>query len=213
MDWQTVGKKGGYSWTYPNSANLAGGRVLVHEIGHWLNLYHPWGNTADGCGDDYIPETGRQDSPIFPEEECYDTLFSSCVPPERVFVKHYMDYSSCNCMVTFTKNQVERGLASLHTYRENMLNGLMSRPNVNNLSETEINPTLTQGAFYIQLPECKGTIDIYILDISGSTVEHRTVIEKTFNVFDITNHSNGMYFIKVLDNNNNIFSEKIFKIK
>lgn len=213
VDWQTVGKKGGYSWTYPNSANLAGGKVLVHEIGHWLNLYHPWGNTTTGCGDDYIPETGRQDSPTFPEEECYDTLFSSCVPTERVFVKHYMDYSSCNCMVTFTKNQVERGLASLHTYRENMLNSFISRPIVNNLLETEINPTLTQGKFYIQLPDYEGVIEIYIIDLSGRIVEHRSVVGKTFNVFNITNNSNGMYFVKILDNNQNIFSEKILKIK
>lgn len=212
VDWQTVGKKGGYSWTYPNNENLAGGKVLVHEIGHWLNLYHPWGNTNSGCGDDYIPETGRQDSPIYPEEQCYDTLFSTCSPSERVFVKHYMDYSHCDCMVTFTKGQVERGLASLHTYREGMLNSLMPRPDVNNLSETAINPTITTGGFYIQLPDYDGFVSIYIFDAIGSLIEYRHVTETTFNVFDITKNSNGMYFIKILDDNNNIFSNKILKI-
>ncbi len=29
-----------YPWTY--GPDYAMGRVLVHEIGHWLNLFHPW---------------------------------------------------------------------------------------------------------------------------------------------------------------------------
>ncbi|MDQ3047750.1 MAG: M43 family zinc metalloprotease, partial [Bacteroidota bacterium] len=35
-------------------------RALTHEIGHWLNLSHTWGNTNDpevGCGDDAVSDT------------------------------------------------------------------------------------------------------------------------------------------------------------
>lgn len=209
VDWQTVGN-GNYPWTYPNSDNLACGKVLVHEIGHWLNLYHPWGNTTFGCGDDHILETGLQDEPVYHTHECYDTLFSFCNPSERVFVKHYMDYSGCDCMVTFTKNQVERGLASLHTYRENMISNYIPKPNINYLEETKINPTLTEGLFYIHLPKYNGIIEVSIFDISGKLIEYRTLYETTFNIFDISKNNSGMYFIKINDNNFSL-TKKILK--
>lgn len=209
VDWQTVGN-GNYPWTYPNSDNLACGKVLVHEIGHWLNLYHPWGNTTSGCGDDHIPETGLQDEPVYHTHECHDTLFSFCNPSERVFVKHYMDYSGCDCMVTFTKNQVERGLASLHTYREDMIDNYEPKPIINYLEETKINPTLTEGLFYIHLPKYNGIIEVSIFDISGKLIEYRTLYETTFNIFDISKNNSGMYFIKINDNNFSL-TKKILK--
>jgi PKD repeat protein len=35
-------------------------RALTHEVGHWLNLQHPWGNNNDpevACGDDLVSDT------------------------------------------------------------------------------------------------------------------------------------------------------------
>lgn len=35
-------------------------RALTHEVGHWSNLQHPWGNTNDpgvACGDDVVDDT------------------------------------------------------------------------------------------------------------------------------------------------------------
>ena len=209
VDWQTVGN-GIYPWTYPSLENLACGKVLVHEIGHWLNLYHPWGNEPFGCGDDYIPETGLQDGPIYSSDQCFDTLISTCNSINRVFVKTYMDYSGCDCMVTFTTNQVVRGLASLHTYRESMINNYKPKPNINYLEETRINPTLTKGLFYIHLPNYSGIIEVFIFDIGGKLIEYRSLHGKTINIFDISNNGNGMYFIK-LTHNNFISTKKILE--
>jgi hypothetical protein len=30
----------------------------VHEVGHWVNLYHIWGE--DYCGDDKVDDTPKQ---------------------------------------------------------------------------------------------------------------------------------------------------------
>ena len=33
----------------------------AHEIGHWLNLRHIWGDDGDGCsGDDFVVDTPNQ---------------------------------------------------------------------------------------------------------------------------------------------------------
>ncbi|MBK7182436.1 MAG: T9SS type A sorting domain-containing protein [Bacteroidetes bacterium] len=42
------------------TANVTNSRALTHEIGHWLNLSHTWGNTNDptvACGDDSCFDT------------------------------------------------------------------------------------------------------------------------------------------------------------
>jgi len=208
VDWQTVGNKI-YEWTYPDSQSFACGKVLVHEVGHWLNLYHPWGS-GSGCEDDFIPETGLQSDPIYPSETCHDTIFGNCSPMERLFVKHYMDYSGCSCMVTFTKNQVKRGLASLHTYRENIITNYIPRPEVNHLSDVLVNPNLTEGEFYIQLPN-NTIVTVSIFDMNGKIIEQRHIHEKILNTFNISKNDGGVYFIRISDNTN-VITKKIIKI-
>ena len=40
------------------------GRTATHEIGHWLNLYHIWGNEGSTCGDsDKVADTPNQEGP------------------------------------------------------------------------------------------------------------------------------------------------------
>ncbi|MBN8697240.1 MAG: T9SS type A sorting domain-containing protein [Bacteroidetes bacterium] len=42
------------------TANVTNSRALTHEVGHWLNLSHTWGNTNDptvACGDDGVNDT------------------------------------------------------------------------------------------------------------------------------------------------------------
>jgi len=206
VDWQTVGN-GHYPWTYPNSENLACGKVLVHEIGHWLNLYHPWGNTTSGCGDDYIPETGLQDGPVYHTNDCYDTLFSLCNPSERVFVKHYMDYSGCDCMVTFTKNQVDRGLSSLMTQRLPMIENYERRPTLNGFEGTIILPTLVKDKLYFTFPKSDGVITIIIYDLMGREILKSSTSQQfkeiTFNT------PNGYYIVCVLYNGEVVRKQKI----
>jgi ABC-type taurine transport system substrate-binding protein len=80
------------------------GRSATHEIGHWLNLLHIWGDDGTGCsGSDQVSDTPNQAGPnfgvpTFPHVTC------SNGPNGDMFV-NYMDYVDDNAMVMFTNGQ------------------------------------------------------------------------------------------------------------
>jgi hypothetical protein len=204
-----------YHWTY--GPQYAGGRVLVHEIGHWLNLFHPWwGNDASWCGNDEVDDTGLQDGPNVPAGGCPDTTFSNCNPSERENVKIYMDYCGDSCMVMFTKGQVERGLASLHTYRPQMINqGTTTEiieENIQRQLDIKIYPTVTKGRVYIEMPKdiiINGITQVLVVDMMGKVVEMETIHqEKNLTLF-LYKLSNGTYSINLINGGYTIHSSKI----
>ena len=101
----------------PNSYNY--GRTATHEIGHWLNLRHIWGD-GDCSKDDFVDDTPLSDASNF---GC-PTEANSCVDfpvdlPDMV--ENYMDYTKDTCMNTFTQGQVDRMRAALNTTRSEIL--------------------------------------------------------------------------------------------
>nr|6R7W_A Chain A, Mirolysin [Tannerella forsythia]7OD0_AAA Chain AAA, Mirolysin [Tannerella forsythia]7OD0_BBB Chain BBB, Mirolysin [Tannerella forsythia]7OD0_CCC Chain CCC, Mirolysin [Tannerella forsythia]7OD0_DDD Chain DDD, Mirolysin [Tannerella forsythia]7OD0_EEE Chain EEE, Mirolysin [Tannerella forsythia]7OD0_FFF Chain FFF, Mirolysin [Tannerella forsythia] len=84
------------------------GRTATHEVGHWLDLRHIWGDDGGSCsGTDNIADTPNQGGynegcPSFPKtDHCTNTS------PGVMFM-NYMDYTYDACMNLFTKGQVER---------------------------------------------------------------------------------------------------------
>ncbi|MEM7101566.1 MAG: GEVED domain-containing protein [Bacteroidota bacterium] len=77
------------------------GRTATHEVGHWLNLRHIWGD--GGCGvDDQVADTPLSDAPNY---GCA-TNHVSCGSADMV--QNYMDYSDDACMNLFTLGQKDR---------------------------------------------------------------------------------------------------------
>lgn len=87
--------------------NIAGGqyghgRTATHEIGHWLNLRHIWGDGR--CAqDDFVTDTPSSDRsnygcPAYPTVHCQSTDMTM----------NYMDYTDDNCMYMFTPGQNDR---------------------------------------------------------------------------------------------------------
>lgn len=85
------------------------GATLVHEIGHWLNLFHTFqGGCADGATvGDRIPETPAENAPTFgcPAQGSVDTCPSLPGPDS---LSNYMAYTSDACMYQFTPQQRAR---------------------------------------------------------------------------------------------------------
>jgi hypothetical protein len=87
------------------------GRTATHEIGHWLNLRHIWGDENDCSGTDHVSDTPNAQlpnygSPTFPHLSCENG-------PNGDMFMNYMDYVDDTAMVMFTPGQTTRMNAAL----------------------------------------------------------------------------------------------------
>ncbi len=92
------------------------GRTATHEVGHWLNLRHIWGD--GGCGvDDFVGDTPESDA----SNGGCATGHVSCGSVDMV--ENYMDYSYDACMNLFTAGQSSRmqALFASGGFRESLL--------------------------------------------------------------------------------------------
>lgn len=77
------------------------GRTTTHEVGHWLGLWHIWGD-GDCSQDDYCPDTPPADAPTY---QCPPAGFAC---GGATMVDNYMDYTDDACMRVFTQCQKGR---------------------------------------------------------------------------------------------------------
>lgn len=197
-----------YNWN-DEYTDFNQGKVLVHEVGHWLNLYHTWG--TEECGDDLVDDTGRQRGPTFPSTNCPDTLMSYCDSTiDRVFVKNYMDYCGDECMVAFTTGQVQRGLSSLWSYREEMINHFENQERIiDNIFF--IYPSITSGRISIAFYNVNIQSDyyLYITGVQGNIVKSLKINNSSPLDLNLNFLSSGVYNITITDNKQVLQTEKI----
>lgn len=95
------------------------GRTATHEVGHWLNLRHIWGDTEHCEGTDFVDDTPNAEQPNyglpkFPHISCQNG-------PHGDMFMNYMDYVDDAAMFMFTAQQVARMHATLEGPRKSLL--------------------------------------------------------------------------------------------
>jgi hypothetical protein len=100
------------------------GRTATHEVGHWLNLRHIWGDA--NCGSDLVSDTPTQQTsnfgcPTFPHTTCSNGTNGD-------MFMNYMDYTDDLCMNMFTSGQSTRMNASISSSRSSLLSSLGCTP-------------------------------------------------------------------------------------
>jgi hypothetical protein len=98
IDSKYIGLSGTANYPY----NL--GRTASHEVGHWMNLRHIWGDAS--CGDDLVADTPVAKTsnfgvPVYP-------YVSTCLPKHNEMTMNYMDYTDDRGMYMFTNGQKSR---------------------------------------------------------------------------------------------------------
>ena len=100
------------------------GRTSTHEIGHYLNLVHVWGD-GDCTVDDHVSDTPEQSGAHY---GCPGNTTNSCldyIDPEkgrdlRDMYENYMDYVNDACMFMFSEEQVWRMRSVFEVCRRRM---------------------------------------------------------------------------------------------
>ncbi|MBL7887363.1 MAG: zinc metalloprotease [Flavobacterium sp.] len=87
------------------------GRTATHEVGHWMNLRHIWGDTT--CGSDLVADTPTHNTanygiPAYPH-------YSTCAGTPVEMTMNYMDYTDDAGMYMFTLGQKARMAAVFAT--------------------------------------------------------------------------------------------------
>jgi len=95
--------------------NYGMGKTAVHEIGHYLNLKHPWGTGGCDSINDWVDDT-----PIT-EEAYYESPEHPQISCESMdMFMNYMEYVNDSVMVMFSQGQVDRMHFALSYYRTSL---------------------------------------------------------------------------------------------
>ncbi|GAA3688452.1 zinc metalloprotease [Arthrobacter ginkgonis] len=96
------------------------GRTATHEVGHWLDLRHIWGDDRGSCsGSDLVSDTPNQADPTFGKPTF--PQFSCNNGPDGNMFMNYMDYTDDDAMFMFTPGQSRRMAACLEGARASLL--------------------------------------------------------------------------------------------
>lgn len=83
------------------------GRTATHEVGHYLNLRHIWGDAT--CGSDQVSDTPTHNTANYGCPAAGHKSTCSGTPVEMTM--NYMDYTDDACMYMFSNGQKSRILA------------------------------------------------------------------------------------------------------
>ena len=195
------------------------GRPATHEVGHYLNLFHTWGD-GDCSVDDKVEDTPNCSG-------VYISTYPDCLPLVQCnnirMIENYMDYSDDKCMNIFTKGQTFRMQAAIFKYRstlisvENLIstgcNNYDSIPNITFQDEIYVfpNPATDQVIVYVDIEDVSD-LKITLYNQIGQMISEWKYGQQTTSgpyILNINPLSAGIYFIKVMANSKTKI-EKIF---
>ena len=170
------------------------GRTLTHELGHYMNLNHIWGDS--NCGNDQVADTPQHNTANF---NCPAiSHLSTCIGTPRELTMNYMDYVNDACMYMFTAGQAQRSVAHLNTiYSSFNQNTLATNTVVKN--DFAIYPNPNNGTFEIQLVELADDFTIQVYDNAGRIVYTKvnTQTNSLTQTVNLENISSGIYLVSL----------------
>ncbi len=197
VNYRAFGKRSSVSDLYINGIDK--GRTTTHEVGHFFNLEHIWGQDDDCSDDDGVGDTPKQDDANY--NACAPQVLANCTGSAGgQMYMNYMDYVNDGCMAMFSVGQVTR----MHTYYPS---ALTSDPNLfywpTDVAQVELEnqfdifPNPTNGKININFANVPESLkNITITNVVGQKVYEQNAANTTIYNIDITGMSKGIYFVK-----------------
>ena len=163
------------------------GRTLTHEVGHYLNLRHVWGNDLNDCAeDDLVNDTPNTGANYL--GDCV-TTGASCGSADMP--TNFMYYTDDACMANFTPDQKVRMLATLAGPRAGLGEGCLP-VSTHETKQVEIQISPNPATDQIQLTVTEPILSVRIGDAQGRwrKVEAQRVI-------DVSDLPKGIYWLEV----------------
>ncbi|MBL7981665.1 MAG: PKD domain-containing protein [Flavobacteriales bacterium] len=151
------------------TSSVSHSRVLSHEVGHWLNLMHCWGDSNEpGTPDNCFQDDEVTDTPLTSGWTACVLSGASC-GSALDNVENYMEYSYCAKM--FSRGQAERMIQALTSpiaERDQLWQTA-------NLQQTGVlgTPTLCAAQFTANLREVCAGSPVVFNDLSFNGVQQR----------------------------------------
>jgi Pregnancy-associated plasma protein-A/Secretion system C-terminal sorting domain len=186
------------------------GRTAVHEIGHYFDLRHIWGEEDNSCeDDDGVEDTPKQRNsysgcPVHPQLSCGN----------KAMFMNYMDYTVDGCMSMFTLGQKNRLRATLESVRAGLIssNGCGTsgtKQNEKFLSDIKISPNPASETIQISIPfNEEKSLKYWIFDNLGKVVLGGVLEHQSVKTLDVSSLYSGFYVLKV-ETDKGVFLEKI----
>jgi hypothetical protein len=108
----------------------------------------------------------------------------------------YIDNVNLNC-----GNHEFFKLANPHSSKGNLVE--------NKLNDLNVIPNPTNGPFKIEIENYDIVKDIFIYDLMGKKIYYNADVKKPTIEVDLSNYPKGIYFLKVIDDDDNFFSYKL----
>ncbi|HQW43377.1 MAG: T9SS type A sorting domain-containing protein [Chitinophagaceae bacterium] len=180
------------------------GKTAVHEVGHWLNLKHLWGD--ENCGDDGVSDTPKQASYTI---GCPSTVRITCGNgPYGDMYMNYMDFSNDACINMFTEGQKARMRALFNTggpRNSLLLSKGLNPPLIAESPSTTEDPKWLHPQLFPNPANNELNLDlsydirwmgktIFVTNLQGQMVMNLSITSKNLKI-DISRLQAGMYFL------------------
>jgi hypothetical protein len=203
-----------------NHAGYDQGKTAVHEVGHWLNLKHIWGDTY--CGDDGVHDTPKQASYTV---GCPTTVRVTCGnAPYGDMYMNFMDFTSDACVNMFTQGQKTR----MRSLFENggaraaiLLSKGLNNPLIFETPLPEEDPKWLHAQLYPNPASSEIFLDlaydirwmgktIFVTNVSGQSIMNVTITSKKQRI-DISKLQPGIYFLAAKKDDGESIKQRFIK--
>jgi hypothetical protein len=193
------------------------GRTLTHEMGHFFEIWHVWGDDNGKCPgqigghDDGIADTPPQadatycsSSGVCPAFPMYDSCSNTAT--NGIMFMNYMDYTDDSAMFMFTSGQcavvqAQFAQAGGESYTLTQQSGAVYLGIDNAASSMAerlmISPNPAQSALYLHLSTAEGLRGIQIINALGQPIGSIPITSgiKDFRI-DLSNAARGFYLVR-----------------